>query len=131
MKKSILFAALLALAIPSLHARTWTSADGSKTFEGDLRSYNPTTGEVTVLVNGRATTFQESVLSEADRTFLKEEGANPTSDSSDDPSAALEGQKVGAQVLKAKLHRLEGERYKRAEMAKAPEYYIMYFSASW
>ena len=130
MKKSILFAALLALTIPSLHARTWTSADGSKTFEGDLRSYNPATGEVTVLINGRATTFQESVLSEADRAFLKESGSNPAS-SSPDPSGALEKQKVGAQVLKAKLHRLDGERYKRADLAKAPEYYIMYFSASW
>lgn len=130
MKKTLLFAALLALAAPSLHARTWTSADGSKTFEGDLRSYNPASGEVTVLINGRATTFQEIVLSEADRAFLKESGSNPTSSSSD-PSEALEKQKVGAQVLKAKLHRLEGERYKRAELAKAPEYYIMYFSASW
>ena len=131
MKKSILFAALLALAIPSLHARTWTSADGTKTFEGDLRSYNPTTGEVTVLINGRATTFQEAVLSEADRTFLKEEGAKTAGAPADDPTAALEGQKVGAQVLKAKLHRIEGERYKRAELTKTPEYYIMYFSASW
>ena len=130
MKKSILFAALLALAIPSLHARTWTSADGSKTFEGDLRSYNPASGEVTVLINGRATTFQESVLSEADRAFLKESGSNPAATGSD-PSEALEKQKVGAQVMKAKLHRLDGERYKRAEMSKAPEYYIMYFSASW
>lgn len=129
MKKSILVAAIMGLALSSLSARTWTSADGSKSFDGELRSYNEATGEVTVLINGRATTFQASVLSEADRAFLKESKNEPAAAA--DPSEALAGQKVGAQVVKAKLHRLDGTRYKREEMAKTPEYYIMYFSASW
>ncbi len=33
-----IFAALATLLAAGVHARTWTSADGAKTFEGELRT---------------------------------------------------------------------------------------------
>ncbi len=52
-------------------ARTWTSADGKSTFEGDLIAYNAGTGDVTVDRGGKQTTFKQQKLSEADIAFLK------------------------------------------------------------
>lgn len=50
--------------------RTWTSADGSKTFDARLHSFNPETGIVVVIQKGRKVTFHEDKLSAADRGFL-------------------------------------------------------------
>lgn len=78
--KHLFFNGLLLSAIGSLlltgaHARTWTSADGAKTFEGDLQSYDPATGAVGVtLASGKAMKFSQDKLSAADITFLKEQG---------------------------------------------------------
>jgi hypothetical protein len=54
-------------------ARTWTSANGSKTFEGELTNYDATSGQVTVsMAGGKSITFAQAMLSEEDITFLKE-----------------------------------------------------------
>lgn len=75
MKPLIQALALIHLIPLHIHARTWTSADGAKTFEGDLTSYDPVTGKVGVkLANGRDMNFFQKVLSEADITFLREQG---------------------------------------------------------
>ncbi|MFT5108637.1 MAG: hypothetical protein ACI9UA_004281, partial [Pseudoalteromonas tetraodonis] len=49
--KMILGTAALALALfTSLQARTWTSADGTRTFEAELQSYDAASGEVRVIL---------------------------------------------------------------------------------
>ena len=59
-------------------ARTWTSADGTKTFEGELKSYDPEKGLVGVtLANGKPLSFPQDKLSAADIAFLKETGKFP------------------------------------------------------
>jgi len=58
-------------------ARTWTSADGKSSFEGDLISYNAATAEVTVNRNGKKITFKQEMLSSADITFLKNQKPAP------------------------------------------------------
>ncbi|MDC0322470.1 sialate O-acetylesterase, partial [Verrucomicrobiales bacterium] len=58
----------------NLDARTWKSAEGSKTFEGELKSYNESTGEVVVVRNGKDMTFKQDVLSGEDIEWLKTEG---------------------------------------------------------
>ena len=69
-------AAMTLLITSGMQARTWTSADGAKTFEGELKSYNPATGMVGVtLKNGTARNFNQDKLSAADIDFLKEQGA--------------------------------------------------------
>ena len=77
MKKAyLLFLALgLCFLYPTADGRKWTSADGSKTFEGELKSYDATTGMVEVTkTNGRSMKFNQTVLSADDIEFLKEEG---------------------------------------------------------
>jgi hypothetical protein len=64
------------LLCATLAARTWTSADGSSSFEGELKAYNPSTGALTVTrSDGRDLTFNQDKLSADDITFLKEGGA--------------------------------------------------------
>ena len=67
-------ALILFCSLGSLQARTWTSSDGSKTFEGDLVAYDPGTGKVTVNRDGKNTTFDQKFLSKEDIEFLKTEG---------------------------------------------------------
>ena len=71
-------AAVMATAAMLSHAaevRTWTSADGTKTFEGELQAYDPVAGVVTVMMaNGQPARFSRDKLSKADITFLNEQG---------------------------------------------------------
>ncbi len=63
--------AFLSILVVGLQARTWTSADGSKTFEGKLQSYDAVSGKVSVILrNGKSITFQKDLLSEDDIGFL-------------------------------------------------------------
>lgn len=58
--------------------RTWTSADGSKTFEGELQSYDAASGKVSVtLSNGKRMTFLQDKLSAEDIAWLKRNGGRP------------------------------------------------------
>ena len=41
-------AAIALLLLAGASARTWTSAEGDKTFEGELKSYDAASGKVTV-----------------------------------------------------------------------------------
>ncbi|MEI6178702.1 MAG: hypothetical protein WCS43_17555, partial [Verrucomicrobiota bacterium] len=68
----LLIAAITSLLISGAHARTWTSADGTKTFEGEIKSYDPSIALVTVaLANGTSMHFEQDKLSAADIAYLK------------------------------------------------------------
>ena len=69
----MLLAAITSLLLTGAHARTWTSADGGKTFEGELKSYDPRIGMVTVaLANGTKMHFEQDKLSAADVAYIKD-----------------------------------------------------------
>ena len=71
---------LCSALLTGANGRTWTSADGSKTFEAKFKAYDATTGEVAVtLRNGRVKTFNQSFLSEEDIAFLKSSGGSSLS----------------------------------------------------
>lgn len=133
MKKLVFYSAMAALLLAPAHARTWKSADGSKTFEGTLRSYDKNSGTVKVVTDGGTMiTFHQSVLSGDDREFLlSEESRTSLSSEPADFTAELEKTKVGKLVAAAKLQLVDKKHFKSAKLAKAPEYYILYFSASW
>jgi hypothetical protein len=81
MKKTTLLYLILAMGLlhPTADGRKWTSADGSKTFEAKLKSYDESTGNVEVTkTNGRAMKFNQSILSAADIEFIKTEAKNLT-----------------------------------------------------
>ncbi len=70
---SLLLATISSLLITGAYARTWTSADGSKTFEGEIKSYDPSIAVVTVILsNGSTVHLEQNKLSAADAAFLKE-----------------------------------------------------------
>jgi len=72
---AFLFAALCGALTMGIHARIWTSADGTNTFDGELQSYHPATGSLVVkLANGKEMKFSQEKLSAADIAYLKEKG---------------------------------------------------------
>jgi hypothetical protein len=127
MRKIAICMALVALLGSTAFARTWTSSDGAKTFEGELKAYDADSGTVTVLVNGRPLVFPQDKLSAADIAFLKESAVAPAPGTSASTAPSVMGEKFA----KVKLHILDGKRYKKAEMVKTPDYYVLYYSASW
>ena len=120
-----------ALGLGFLPARTWTSADGSKTFEGKLKTYDAAGGKVSVTVrNGRTLTFSIDKLSEADRKFLAEEASRL--DGTAENKAAMEEfarTDIGKAFTKTQI--LQGDAFAPHEFESVPEYFILYYSASW
>ena len=58
--------------------RVWTSADGIKTFEGQLEKYNKAANEVTIILSGgKRLTFSVEKLSSADRSWLEKQQKEP------------------------------------------------------
>jgi hypothetical protein len=119
MKPRLIAAALTALflSLPAAPARTWTSSDGSKTFEGELHAYDEDTGKVTVkLANGKEMAFMQDKLSEDDIAFLKEKGTVAP----EVPAAAASP--VRASALPEVLPDPDG---KEADMTKPVQVFIM------
>ena len=110
-------AAAGALLLDSVQARTWTSADGTKTFEGELKACDAATGTVSVtMANGKVMKFPQDKLSAADIEFVKENGK------SDKPGAAKPGLvKAGFDESKL-LARSDG---KDADMSKPVQVFIL------
>ena len=69
---TLLSCAVLGLPAMALEKRTFTSADGSKTFEGRLTDYDAKKGLVTVRKGMRNLTFKLSLLSEEDVAYVNE-----------------------------------------------------------
>ena len=68
----LILAAITSLLLNGAQARTWTSADGTKTFEGELKSYDPKIAVITVaLSNGKSMHCEQDKLSAADIAYLK------------------------------------------------------------
>lgn len=132
MKKTIAYTFLAAAIIGSSLARTWTSADGTKTFEGDFVSGD--SESVTVKKNGKKTTFKLSLLSEADQTWTKEtieKTATAEADAAADAEFAKGFAKSDLGKFLKKTKKFDGRKYKTASLETVPEYFLFYYSASW
>lgn len=112
-------AASLLLLCSVSQARTWTSADGNKTFEGELLSYDEASGSVTVDMNGRKMTFKQEVLSAADIAYCKEEGIKLAAAA---PSGGGGGGSVAVGALPDVLPDHDG---KDADMSKPVQVFIL------
>jgi hypothetical protein len=120
--KGFLMAAISSLLLTGAHARTWTSSDGVKTFEGELVSYDPDTGEVGVtLANGKAMKFTQDKLSADDIAFLKEQGKMEAA-AADKPSADKPAANLDVEALPDVLPDPDG---KEADMSKPVQVFIM------
>ena len=121
-----------ALGIGFSPARTWKSADGKKKFEAELKNYDEEGKKVTVIMrNGRTMTFAIDKLSESDQTYLAENGTAAASGGGGDAVSAAEfgKSKFGKALKKMKI--LEKTSFANHELASVPEYFILYYSASW
>ena len=106
-----------ALFFNSAQARTWTSSDGSKTFEGELKSYDPDKGTVAVtLPNGKSLNFTQDKLSADDIAFLKEQGKFPLG------KAAAAASTTAVKAIPDVLPDSDG---KEADMSKPVQVFIM------
>jgi len=83
-------AALIIASCATLQARTWTSADGSRSFEGELESYDEATGIVRVVTDAGLKTFRLAVLSDADIKYVKAGVFTPVDPSREQPLARTE-----------------------------------------
>ena len=75
--------------------------------------------------------MKHSILFSIAAAFLISLASADDKAKSADISAQLEKTKIGKQVAGTKLHRVDGEQFKEVAMEKAPEYYLIYFSASY
>ncbi len=110
--------AILAWLVAGAPARTWTSADGGRKFEGDLTTFDSATGRVTVTTpGGKELTFSQDRLSADDVAFLKEQGdkAAPAAASATAPAAA-------ATALPGELPDPDG---KEADMSRPVKVFIL------
>jgi hypothetical protein len=99
------------LLVLGVQARTWTSADGSKTFKGELQSYDAASGKVSVtLPNGKRMTFLQDKLSADDIAWLKKNGGRS------------EGSTTEVGELPDELPDPDGE---EADMSKPVQVYIL------
>lgn len=106
----------------SVSARTWTSADGTKTFEGELTSYNAETGDVGVtLANGKKMNFKQTVLSEADIAFLKEKGTVAAEPKTSDAAPSNSGKGIAKEIT-GEFPKPDG---KPADMTKPVQVFIL------
>lgn len=118
-----LTALLTLLTVGSLSAevRNWTSADGSRTFRGEIADYDKATKTVKVDVDGQIVSFTTDKLSEKDRSFLDAWTLEL-------PPAI----KTVAQLLEVdKLQRLSEKKFVETKLEKKPQYFLLYYSASW
>jgi len=115
-------AGLLMLSSP-LSARTWTSADGSKTFDGELVAYDEDSGAVKVeLANGKELNFKQEILSEADIAFLKEMGTIKPEPKATKAPATPASSGGAVKDVSGALPRPDG---KEADMSKPVQVYIL------
>jgi len=110
---SFVTAILATMLFTGLQARTWTSSDGSQTFDGDLKSYDEATGTVDVIVRGSVMSFTQDKLSEDDIAWLKENGSKVS---------AGGGSSVEVNEVSGELPDPDGE---EADMSKPVQVFIL------
>jgi beta-glucanase (GH16 family) len=102
---SLSFLALALLVASGVHARTWTSADGKSTIEGELIEYDAGIGLVTLDRSGNKVTFKREFLSKEDVAFLEDKAtAGPPRGSDWKPIPELTDEFEGKALDATKWH---------------------------
>jgi len=106
--------------------RTWTSAeDATKQFQGTLVEAKG--GQVTIKqANNKVVTFAQTKLSDGDQKYLADQAEAKAKAASAQTSPM-------AVALKGKTVALDGKKLKKKDFlaTKNPEYYLLYWGASW
>ena len=118
MKFKILVCMLLAGSL-SLGAKTWTSADGKMVLEGELKSFDAESNQVTLEVEGNEVKFELGKLSSDDQTFVKKNASGE------------EEVGISEMLAKSTLYQMKDGELKKVDFEAKPKYFLLYFSASW
>jgi hypothetical protein len=128
MKKTVLLTLTSMMLSGWAGARTWTSADGTKTFEGDFVSCDDKT--VTVNRGLRPMTFKLELLSDKDQEWAKAEAERKAAAENNQEAAAEFAKSDLGKALK-KLQKLDGDSFDDHELEGAPQFFLLYYTASW
>lgn len=126
MKLTLTLAAII-MAGP-LQARTWTSSNGVTTFEGEYVS--STTRSLIFIHKGKKENIRVSRLSAADQTWIEQERQRDAAPRKKKSYRSLRDQKVGKKLIN-QTFRVKGNQFVTENIRKVPQYYYLYFSASW
>jgi nucleoredoxin len=134
MKTLPLILALVVLGISAEAAsRKWTSADdASKSFDGELTAVKGDSAVIR-MKNGRSVTLPLAKLSKEDQDFIAaEEKAKADATAAAEAADKAKNGEV-AKALAGSTVKLDGKRLKKHDIfaEKAPEYYLVYWGASW
>lgn len=134
MKKLILTLALAALCGSSIaESRKWTSADdASKTFEGEMTAVKGDSVTIKKKAGGTVT-VPLSKLSQDDKDYVaSQEKAKADAASVAENAGKLKTTEVAKAVI-GNTVKLDGKKLKKVDIfaEKAPEYYLVYWGASW
>lgn len=119
MKKTLITGLSILSCAGILSARTWTSANGSDTFDADYVSHSAS--EVTVIKDSKKVSFALNLLSSDDQAWISKQ-AQPAANAN--AATFVDG-------LNKHLTKFDGAAYQPYTPEKNPEYYVLYFSASW
>lgn len=114
----------------SAHARTWTSSDGEQHFAGIYLSSDDSS--VTVSMAGKDASFKLELLSQEDRDWVKAEEKRLTEAEKKvaPENATLADQYMGKKLM-GKTSIVKVDAFAPFDTPKAPNYYFLYYSASW
>ncbi len=110
-------------------ARVWTSADGGQKFKADFKLYEPKLDAVQLVKGGQLVVYELKKFSEEDRDWVVREHKNQKKVLAREQ--AFKNQKVGQTLKTGVLKKFDGEKFKDYTLEKMPEYYFVYFGASW
>jgi len=129
MKISLTLAILTTLFLSvTVHARTWTSSDGSKTFQAEYVECKGSS--VVIIMNGNKNSFKISRLSAADQAWVAQQERIDAAPYKPATTRSLSDQKIGRQ-LRHQTFRAVGNRFVSENIKKVPRYYYFYYAASW
>jgi len=111
-------------------ARSWTNADGTKTVYGKFKSYDEETGVVTIIEGDRKLLFDFGKLSDANQKWLRNQALKGKAEALE-VLEELDKQVIGSKIKKGVLTKLDGDDFFDYTMSSVPDYYVVYYSASW
>ncbi|MBP7949665.1 MAG: hypothetical protein KA004_08415 [Verrucomicrobiales bacterium] len=135
MKKSLCFllASCLGISASLAEVRKWTSADDpTKTFDGEFVEAK---GDMVTIKrkSGKPQTFPAAKLSKEDQDYIAQQAASKAQEAATKAAADKVKESPMAKALEKKLQKLDGKKFVKFDLLaeKAPEYYLLYWGASW
>ena len=116
--------------LASVHARTWTSADGKNYFSGIYLRSDATT--MTVYTSDQVASVKLALVSEEDQAWVRAEEKRLLAAEKEETTekAALKNQYIGKRLI-GTTSAVVDKKFQAKDTAKVPELYFIYYSASW